>query len=196
MACFGWKAGAPGRRFASMKSTGPGFTTTLIDSPLGTLLAGAAAHGLCLLEFLGGRRVEQETQAVARIFGPAVEGHSPHLERLRAELAEYFAGRRRAFTVPLLTPGTPFEERVWGELRRIPYGETLSYGAMARRLGIENGQRAVGTANGRNRIAIVVPCHRVINEGGGLGGYGGGLWRKSALLALERTGQAVLPTAG
>jgi len=108
------------------------------------------------------------------------------IRQLRAELAEYFAGRRRVFEVPLHVKGSPFQERVWQELVGIPYGETRSYEEIARRVGSPGAVRAVGQANGMNRIAIVLPCHRVVNKSGKLGGYGGGLWRKERLLALER----------
>src|SRR5439155_7293349 len=91
------------------------------------------------------------------------------------------------FDVPVVYPGTPFQERVWNELRHIPYGETRSYQELAEDIGTVNGQRAVGHANGLNRIAIVIPCHRVVNKDGQLGGYGGGLWRKRFLLDLERS---------
>jgi AraC family transcriptional regulator of adaptative response/methylated-DNA-[protein]-cysteine methyltransferase len=116
----------------------------------------------------------------------ATSGESSHLDRLRDELRAYFAGALTQFTVPVVTPGTPFQERVWSELRRIPYGETRSYEEVARAVGTAAAQRAVGRANGSNRIAIVVPCHRVVNKNGQLGGYGGYLWRKQALLRLER----------
>ncbi len=107
----------------------------------------------------------------------------------------YFAGTLKQFTLPLVARGTPFEERVWQALLRIPHGQTRSYLEIARELGSPEGQRAVGRANGLNRIAIVIPCHRVVNHGGGLGGYGGGLWRKERLLDLERgPGQKALFT--
>jgi O-6-methylguanine DNA methyltransferase len=100
-------------------------------------------------------------------------------------MTEYFAGTRTAFDVPLAAPGTEFQERVWSELSVIPYGETLSYEALAGRVGVPGAVRAVGTANGANRIAIVIPCHRVVRKNGDTGGYGGGRWRKVALLDLE-----------
>src|SRR5688572_12776430 len=107
--------------------------------------------------------------------------------RIGKELDAYFAGELREFTVPLETPGSPFQRAVWEELLRIPYGETRSYGEQARRLGQPLEMvRAVGRANGDNRIAIVIPCHRVIGADGKLTGYGGGLWRKRRLLDLER----------
>jgi AraC family transcriptional regulator of adaptative response/methylated-DNA-[protein]-cysteine methyltransferase len=164
-----------------------------LESPLGPLVAGATAEGVCLLEFTDRGRRATQLQTVARRFGAAVvPGSSPHLDQLRSELEEYFAGRRRAFSVPLTVAGTEFEERVWGELKRIPYGETRSYEDLALALRRPGAQRAVGTANGRNRISIVIPCHRVVNKNGQLGGYGGGLWRKQALLDLERRGQPLL----
>jgi methylated-DNA-[protein]-cysteine S-methyltransferase len=103
------------------------------------------------------------------------------------QLREYFAGRRTAFDLPLALAGTPFQQQVWAELQRIPYGETISYRDLAERVGNPRGSRAVGGANGANPVAVVVPCHRVIAAGGGLGGYGGGLDRKRWLLAHERT---------
>jgi AraC family transcriptional regulator of adaptative response/methylated-DNA-[protein]-cysteine methyltransferase len=166
---------------------------TSIESPLGPLVAGAHAQGICLLEFSEPDRVDaQVDRAQRRIGTAAVPGDSRHLESLRAALAAYFDGRLRAFTLPLVAPGTPFQERVWAELLRIPYGETRSYEELARRVGAPGAQRAVGQANGLNRIAILIPCHRIVNKNGSLGGYGGQLWRKRALLDLERTGQLSL----
>jgi O-6-methylguanine DNA methyltransferase len=158
-----------------------------IDSPLGPLVTVAGPDGFCLLEFAEPDRLDAQMTAVRRWFrSDAVAGDSPHLDRLRSELDAYFAGALRRFTVPVVIPGTPFQERVWSELRRIPYGETRSYEDVARAVGAGTAQRAVGRANGSNRIAIVVPCHRVVNKDGALGGYGGQLWRKEALLRLER----------
>ncbi len=103
----------------------------------------------------------------------------------RQQLAEYFAGERQKFSVPLAPEGTEFQQRVWAQLQQIPYGLTTSYGGLATRLGNPNGSRAVGLANGRNPIWLVVPCHRVIGASGKLVGYAGGLARKSALLDFE-----------
>ena len=108
------------------------------------------------------------------------------LDAAKRQLAEYFDGTRRDFDLPLAPDGTPFQRRVWDELRRIAYGETIAYGELARRIGQPTASRAVGAANGRNPLAIVVPCHRVIGADGTLTGYGGGLPVKQALLALER----------
>ncbi|MGE0441424.1 MAG: methylated-DNA--[protein]-cysteine S-methyltransferase [Gemmatimonadales bacterium] len=157
-----------------------------IDSPVGPLVAGATDAGLVLLEFGRPERLEPQLEVMGRLFGGGGPAPHPRLDQTEAELAEYFAGTRRDFDVPLVIRGTEFQERVWHELLRIPYGETTSYAALADTLGVRNGQRAVGLANGRNRLAIIVPCHRVIEKGGGLRGYGGGLDRKRFLLDLER----------
>jgi AraC family transcriptional regulator of adaptative response/methylated-DNA-[protein]-cysteine methyltransferase len=159
-----------------------------LESPLGPLVAAASNHGICLLEFTDRRMLETQFRMLKKLFGCSiVPGENAHLKTLKNQLEQYFAGRLKQFSVPVVCPGTPFQERVWKELQRIPFGETRSYEDLARRIGAENAHRAVGTANGRNRIAIVIPCHRVVNKDGKLGGYGGGLWRKQHLLDLERT---------
>jgi AraC family transcriptional regulator, regulatory protein of adaptative response / methylated-DNA-[protein]-cysteine methyltransferase len=164
-----------------------------VDTPLGPMVAGATEEGVCLLEFTDRRMLEAQLDTVRRRFGTAlVPGENTHLRQLRTELTEYFDGRRREFAVPLVYPGTEFEQEVWNALLRIPYGETRSYEDLAVELGRSGAQRAVGRANGMNRIGIVIPCHRVTNKDGQLGGYGGGLWRKRILLDLERTGGAAL----
>jgi AraC family transcriptional regulator of adaptative response/methylated-DNA-[protein]-cysteine methyltransferase len=159
---------------------------TTIDTPLGPMVAGATDAGLCLLEFTDRRMLEAQMRRLQSLLKhPLVPGDHPHLARAREELAAYFDRKLTTFSVPLVFRGTTFEERVWKELCRIPYGETLSYAALAERVGSPGAQRAVGRANGMNRIAIVIPCHRVVNSDGKLGGYGGGLWRKHWLLGLE-----------
>lgn len=156
------------------------------ESQIGPLVAAAVDDGVCLLEFGDLARLEQQAPRLRQWFhGPIVAGDHPHLTQLRRELDEYFAGERTAFDVPLVRRGTPFELGVWSALSDIPFGETRSYIEIARLLGVPDGARAVGTANGRNRLAIVIPCHRVLNANGQLGGYGGGLWRKVRLLELE-----------
>jgi O-6-methylguanine DNA methyltransferase len=115
-------------------------------------------------------------------------GDSPVIDAVRAQLDEYFRGERREFTIPLHTPGTPFQNRVWTELQRIPIGTTTSYAGVARAIGQPTAVRAVARANGDNRVAIIIPCHRVIGSDGSLTGYGGGLWRKQRLLDLEGLG--------
>jgi AraC family transcriptional regulator of adaptative response/methylated-DNA-[protein]-cysteine methyltransferase len=161
-----------------------------IETPLGPMVAGATDEALCLLEFTDRRMMEAQLETVARRFElPVIPGESPFFDSLRTQLSEYFSGGRRAFDLPLSYPGTEFQRRVWEGLLRIPYGETRSYADLAVELGLPPGaSRAVGHANGLNRLAILIPCHRVIAADGGLGGYGGGLWRKLRL--LEREGSA------
>lgn len=169
---------------------------TWIESPIGPLLAGATAEGVCLLEFTDRRMLEGQFTTLRRRFKTAiVPGENHHLRELKKELAEYFAGGRKKFSVPLVFPGTPFQEQVWKQLLNIPYGETASYEDIARRVGSPKAVRAVGTANGMNRIAVVIPCHRVVNKNGELGGYGGGLWRKKLLLGLEKGQQGLFDRA-
>jgi AraC family transcriptional regulator of adaptative response/methylated-DNA-[protein]-cysteine methyltransferase len=125
---------------------------------------------------------------VRKLFGvPVLPGSHKHLEALETEVAGYFTGSLRAFSVPLVYPGTAFQRRVWRQLLAIPYGETRSYEEIAVAVGQPRGVRAVGRANGLNRIAILIPCHRVLNKDGKLGGYGGGLRRKQYFLDLERS---------
>jgi methylated-DNA-[protein]-cysteine S-methyltransferase len=147
------------------------------ESPVGTLLLAGSAHALTLVHFQAGPRVLRPCAA----WRPA-EAPFAHAT---VQLAEYFAGKRRVFSLPLAPRGTPFQRSVWQALRQIPYGETVSYGELARRLGRTSGARAVGLANGANPLPIIVPCHRVIGADGSLTGFGGGLSIKRALLALE-----------
>ena len=128
-----------------------------------------------------------ETALLALRFGALGQGGAaPVLELAARQLAEYFAGERRVFTVPLSPAGTPFQKRVWEALPSIPYGETSTYGAVAQRIGNPNACRAVGMANNRNPLPIIIPCHRVVGRDGSLTGYAGGLDRKQFLLDLER----------
>jgi len=159
-----------------------------LRSPIGPLVAGATADGICLLEFADRRMLEAECAALGKLFNaPIVPGSNQHIRTLRNELAQYFAGSLQRFSVPLVYPGTAFQQRVWEQLLAVPYGETRSYEQIAIAIGEPNAVRAVGRANGLNRIAIVIPCHRVVNKDGRLGGYGGGLRRKQYLLDLERS---------
>jgi AraC family transcriptional regulator of adaptative response/methylated-DNA-[protein]-cysteine methyltransferase len=168
-----------------------------LDSPLGPLLAGAVDEGLCLLEFAGRRMLEGQLATLARhlqaIFLP---GPHPLLDQVEGELAAYFAGGGAGFATPLLLPGTAFQRLVWDKLRRIEPGTTISYGELAARIGRPSASRAVARANGDNRVAILVPCHRVIGADGRLTGYGGGLWRKQRLLELEGPGAGLSAPAG
>jgi AraC family transcriptional regulator of adaptative response/methylated-DNA-[protein]-cysteine methyltransferase len=181
------------RTFGATPGKGDGLESVILDiieSPVGPLIAGADERGVCLLEFSDRRRIEAQIKTLRRRLGrPLVPGRNGLLDRLRLELEEYFAGRRRGFDVPLHAPGTPFQERVWQALLAIPYGEVRSYADIARNVGSPQAVRAVGRANGMNRIAIVIPCHRVVGRDGTLVGYGGGMRRKEWLLDLERGGR-------
>jgi AraC family transcriptional regulator of adaptative response/methylated-DNA-[protein]-cysteine methyltransferase len=156
-----------------------------IDTPLGPMTIGATETAVVLCDFSERPMMPAQLAAVRRRIGPTVEGSSPLLDRLEAQLREFFAGDRREFDLPLDMPGSAFQERVWAQLRAIPYGETVSYRELAMRVDAPQAPRAVGRATGTNRLAVIVPCHRVIAAGGGLGGYGGGLPAKRWLLSLE-----------
>jgi AraC family transcriptional regulator of adaptative response/methylated-DNA-[protein]-cysteine methyltransferase len=167
-----------------------------VESPLGPLLTAANEAGICLLEFTDRRMLEAQFDTLRKRFGCAiVPGNHRHTDQLREELARYFAGTLREFSVPLVYPGSPFQSQVWSQLLRIPYGQTRSYEDLARAVGTPAACRAVGRANGQNRIAILIPCHRVVNKDGHLGGYGGGLWRKQFLFDLERGVRPLVPPA-
>lgn len=164
-----------------------------ILTPLGPMIGGATSEGICLLEFADRRMLETQLERVKRWFGVAgVPGSNAHLEKLKGELDNYFTGALRDFTVPLLLRGTEFQVAAWNQLLRIPYGQTISYEQQAAAMDRHGAQRAVGRANGDNRIAIIVPCHRVVRSNGDLCGYGGGLWRKKFLLDLERGQRSAL----
>jgi methylated-DNA-[protein]-cysteine S-methyltransferase len=152
------------------------FTET--DSPVGRLLLAGNDGFLSVLWFQSGARPMSPHPAWRRDEAP--------LRLAIRELNEYFAGRLQQFSLALQPEGTDFQKRVWKELQQIPYGETISYGRLAERIGNPKASRAVGLANGANPISIVVPCHRVIGANGKLTGYGGGLSIKEKLLALER----------
>jgi AraC family transcriptional regulator of adaptative response/methylated-DNA-[protein]-cysteine methyltransferase len=150
------------------------------------VIAVATDDGLCLLEFADRTRLAAQTRRIRARFGwPIVRGSNRHLERLARELRAYFGGGLRAFRVPRVLKGTPFQLAVWRQLLRIPKGSVTTYDALARKLKRPGAQRAVGRANGDNPLAIIVPCHRVVGSDGELRGYGGGLWRKRRLLELE-----------
>lgn len=174
------------RRARRRRSGARSIVTTLMDTPLGRMLAGATDDGICLAEFTDRPMLPTQLETLRHRLGrPIVAGHHPQLDKLRGQLDEYFAGLRRAFDVPLIAPGSPFQERTWAELRRLAAGTTVSYEELAERVGRPLAGRAVGTANGANRIAVVIPCHRVVRKSGETGNYGGGRWRKEWLLAHE-----------
>lgn len=160
------------------------------DTPLGVMTAGAVVEGLCLLEFDNPQRIAKECEELNRYLKAEINeldlpGGSAHLCQIQVELEAYFSGTLQDFTVPLCYPGTDFQHLVWRGLQDIPYGETRSYTQQAEALGRVRSVRAVASANGRNRLSIVIPCHRVIGANGTIRGYGGGLDRKRFLLALE-----------
>ena len=145
----------------------------VMDSPMGPLTVASTEKGIASIHF--GNSVPE-----------GVASHPSANRETVEQLTESFEGKRTRFELPLDVEGTPFQKAVWNELQRIPYGETRSYEDIAAALGQPSACRAVGSANGRNRIAILVPCHRVVRKDGTLGGYGGGLWRKQRLLEIER----------
>ena len=159
--------------------------TTIESSPAGPLVLAGDREGLHVLGFTSGMRP-------FRIEPSWQPDRAGLLDGVRRELDDYFAGKLRIFKSRLAFEGTPFQRQVWTELCRIPYGETISYMELARRIGNPQAVRAVGLANGANPIAIIVPCHRVIGANGSLTGYGGGLPIKKALLALERGERTLL----
>jgi AraC family transcriptional regulator, regulatory protein of adaptative response / methylated-DNA-[protein]-cysteine methyltransferase len=178
------------RRLAGVAPTGaasgPRIVVRRLLSPLGPMIAAATEEGLCLLEFADRRMLPLQLRRMKeRSGGTVVPGDNGVLAALERELGEYFAGGRRDFSVPLAAPGTPWQERVWERLLGIPWGGTVTYGELAAAMGRPTASRAVARAVGDNRIAILVPCHRVVGSGGALTGYGGGLWRKRRLLEIE-----------
>jgi methylated-DNA-[protein]-cysteine S-methyltransferase len=156
-----------------------------MDSPVGRLLLACDGAGLRQIGFLDGPHPRTPEQGWREDLAPLAE--------VVRQLEGYFAGRRRRFALRLAPAGSPFQLRVWRQLQEIPYGETISYGELARRVGDPRASRAVGHAVGGNPLPIVIPCHRVVGSGGALVGYGGGLAAKEALLALEQRQLSLLP---
>ena len=158
-----------------------------IDTPLGAMVAIGDDNGIHLLEFVDRRALQNEIGRLRkRTKSIIVPGSNVHLENIDKEMRNYFSGISDKFATPMVIAGTPFEKAVWKLLQTIPPGKTRSYGEMAKELGTPKGMRAVGRANGRNCLAIAIPCHRVIRADGSLCGYGGGIWRKKWLLDHER----------
>ncbi len=145
---------------------------SLIATPIGSMIAQSSDSAILSLDFADKTTVYE------------ISNH-PLLVQLQTELTEYFGQKRQIFTLPLAPTGTPFQQQSWKILQTIPYGQTISYAEEAKKFGNPKATRAVANANGKNPIAILIPCHRVIASGGGLGGYSGGLWRKEFLLKLE-----------
>ena len=161
----------------------------LIDrmtTPLGPMFICATEKGVCLLEFIDREILEKEFKDLQRLLNAQIiAGENKHILQAKKEIAEYFAGQRKIFDVPLETPGTDFQNSLWNALKEIPYGETIAYQQLAEKINNPKAVRAVGAANGQNRISIIVPCHRVIGKNGKLRGFGGGIERKRWLLEHE-----------
>jgi AraC family transcriptional regulator, regulatory protein of adaptative response / methylated-DNA-[protein]-cysteine methyltransferase len=162
-------------------------TITQLETPIGIMYVHATEKGICMLDFMDKKKPEMELKKLAKYFNAKVlPGENKHFNLLRKEINEYFDGKRKSFSVPLDAPGTDFQKSVWKELKKIPYGKTISYKRQAIAINKPKAVRAVANANGHNRISIIIPCHRVIGENGTLTGYGGGLWRKKWLLNFEK----------
>ncbi|MDW5417180.1 methylated-DNA--[protein]-cysteine S-methyltransferase [Iodobacter sp. CM08] len=163
-------------------------------TPLGPMFVCASQQGVCLLEFVDRRMLETEFKDLQRrLKAKIIAGENHHTQQAEREMAEYFTGTRQTFSVALHTPGTDFQQAVWQALLTVPFGQTASYQVQANAIGNPQAVRAVASANGHNRIAIIIPCHRIIGKDGSLTGYGGGLERKRWLIAHEQ--QHAAPTA-
>lgn len=163
---------------------------TQIQTPLGLMLACATERGICMLEFADKeerfqKRLQTELMQVTKAFTAPVKSDNPLFKPLQEQLSAYFGKELKQFDLPLELVGTEFQKKVWNTLLQIPYGEVISYAKEAQQMGSVQAVRAVANANGMNKISIIIPCHRVIGSNGTLTGYGGGLWRKEKLLALE-----------
>jgi methylated-DNA-[protein]-cysteine S-methyltransferase len=172
-------------------------TYRFLDSPVGGLLLARDEAGLRLIHFVGPAEAGPYVQSDAGAYdrrppAPNWREDEGAFDDVVSQLEEYFEGERRQFELRLAPEGTPFQQRVWQALLDIPYGETISYGELASRIGQRSASRAVGLANGSNPLPIVIPCHRVIGSNGKLTGYGGGVAIKERLLALERGEQRLL----
>ena len=163
------------------------------DSPFGELILGSFGDALCLCDWMSEKRRNMIDRRVQRVLGAEYEeGTSEVIEKTVLQLDGYFARKRTTFDIPLIFAGTDFQKSVWQELLNIPYGKTVSYGELSRRLGDPKAVRAVAAANGANPISIFVPCHRVIGSNNKLVGYGGGLAAKRGLVELESGSQNLL----
>jgi AraC family transcriptional regulator, regulatory protein of adaptative response / methylated-DNA-[protein]-cysteine methyltransferase len=165
---------------------------TEFSTPLGPMLAGATLEGICLLEFTNRIRLEKEFSELQRLLNATMQpGRNQHLDQLEKELKEYFEGTRKSFSVPLHTPGNEFAQTVWKTLQEIPYGKTCSYKEQAEMMKNPKAIRAIASTNGRNRLAIIIPCHRVIGSDGNMTGYAAGIDKKKWLLKFERENSGV-----
>lgn len=161
-------------------------SSLILDTPVGEMIAYASQNGICLLEFTDRKNMERQMKSLSALAELDInEEENSHIRLLKSELSQYFEGTLTHFSVELDMLGTDFQKRVWTQLLTIPYGQTVSYLQQATAMGIESGVRAVANANGANKIAIIIPCHRVIGTNKALTGYAGGLDRKRYLLNLE-----------
>ena len=175
----------PAKQRASCAASDP-LCAHWLTTPLGPMVAIASHAGITLLEFVDRRALEREIAQLRKRFKqPIVPGTNKHIQCVEEELKDYFAGTLRTFRVTIDAKGSEFQQAVWNQLTRINYGETTTYAHIAAQVGKPGASRAVGTANGANTIAIVIPCHRVVRADGSLSGYGGGPWRKQAMLEHE-----------
>jgi O-6-methylguanine DNA methyltransferase len=160
---------------------------TLIETPLGSMVAISDEDAICFLQFADGKGLYHEIEDLkSKTKADIIPGSSSPLQQIESELHEYFNGSLKGFKTPCRFFGSPFQKLVWEELMRTPYGQTRSYLTQARAIGNSRAYRAVAGANGANKLVIVVPCHRIINNNGKLGGYGGGINRKKWLIDFEK----------
>lgn len=177
--------------FKNMTGFSPGtegqiITINRIPTPLGPMMIGVTDQGLCLLEFTDRKMIETQIDVLKkRIKSEMVTGKHPMIDKVSSQLDEYFEGKRKNFDIPLVVPGTDFQQKVWDALLKIPFGVTRSYKQQAGVVGDVKAVRAVARANGENRISIIIPCHRIIGSDGSIVGYGGGVHRKQWLLKHE-----------
>lgn len=158
-----------------------------ILTPLGPMLCAAVENGVCLLEFSDRPELEKELKVLQSTFQSGfIEGHNEHIETLKVQIGEYFKGTRTSFSIPIITTGSDFQKDTWEILKTIPYGKTISYRKQAQLMDLPKAVRAIAKANGTNKLAILIPCHRVVAENGQLTGYSGGLWRKEWLITFEK----------
>ena len=160
---------------------------SLLDTPLGTMLAIASQQALYVLEFVDRRDLERKIEQLKiKTKSAIIPGRTCHIDSIEQELTLYFAGCLKRFKTPVHFVGSPFQQNVWNSLLTIPYGTTISYAQEARAIGKLSAHRAVANANGANQLAIIIPCHRIIQSNGSLGGYGAGIARKQWLLDHEK----------
>lgn len=183
---YGEKNNSPLKVSSNKNNTQQTIYITRILTPLGPMMAGATADGICLLEFTDRRMLETQFKRLEKyLHAQLIPGTSPHFKILQKQIAAYFAGTLKEFDLPLVIPGSDFQKNVWKALQTIPFGSTRSYKEQAVYIGNPKAVRAVGRANGDNRLGIIIPCHRVLGSDGNLTGYGGGLWRKAWMLDHE-----------